>query len=315
VVVVNGRPTTTDVLLAPLNPRPPAPLLVSPGDDSIFSEIPAFTWRTAPYALRYRIEIATDSLFSNLVFFDSTLTDTTLAPTFASDDTSFYWRVRGGNTYGWGPFSVSRSFILNQSGFPPTPVMLFPADDSTISQTYPTFVWRQAPNTQNYLLEISYDSLFAGLILSDSNLIDTTLDWTEPPVDTLYYWRIKGGNNDGWGTYSEVRSFTLSAYTGIADGNSLPLEFGLMQNYPNPFNLETSISFRIPAGGEAQLAIYDLGGRQVRLYTLVGQAGEAWQKITWDGRDARGSEVNSGVYFYRLSSRSSSLGRMMILLK
>ncbi len=58
VVVVNGRPTTTDVLLAPINPRPPAPLLVFPADDSTFSDsLPTFVWRRASFALRYRLEI------------------------------------------------------------------------------------------------------------------------------------------------------------------------------------------------------------------------------------------------------------------
>ncbi len=152
-------------------------------------------------------------------------------------------------------------------------------------------------------------------MLSDSNLTDTVFAWIEPPADTTYYWRVKGGNSNGWGPYSQMRSFTLSSFTGIGGEGSLPSELALAQNYPNPFNLETSISFRIPAGQRGQLAIFDIGGRQVREYSLTGQAGTAWQRVTWDGRDTRGLDVKSGVYFYRLNTRDSSLGRTMILLK
>jgi len=76
----------------------------------------------------------------------------------------------------------------------------------------------------------------------------------------------------------------------------LPKEFVLQQNYPNPFNPETQIRFDLPEAAKIQLAIYNVGGEQVRtLANTFMQAGS--HSITWEGKDANGRQAPSiGVY-------------------
>jgi len=90
---------------------------------------------------------------------------------------------------------------------------------------------------------------------------------------------------------------------------SLPEHFQLGQNYPNPFNQATVIDLKTDAA--AQLAIFDIQGRQVRLIDII-SAGE--HRITWNGTDQAGEPIVSGVYFYRLLGQSMA-GKKMILLK
>lgn len=89
----------------------------------------------------------------------------------------------------------------------------------------------------------------------------------------------------------------------------------LAQNAPNPFNPTTLIEFEVPsADSRATLAIYDLVGRQVRVLVDEGLA-PGIHRARWDGRDASGHGLPSGLYFYRLQVGSDALTRSMLLLK
>jgi len=89
--------------------------------------------------------------------------------------------------------------------------------------------------------------------------------------------------------------------------------FALGQNYPNPFNPSTTITLALHEAGEYRLGIYDLSGRLVREFGESLPAGE--HRIVWDGRDAAGQPVSSGVYLYRLEAGQHSATRRMLLLK
>ncbi len=90
--------------------------------------------------------------------------------------------------------------------------------------------------------------------------------------------------------------------------------FALAQNAPNPFGGSTSLRFAIPAAGRARLSVYDVAGR--RVVDLVDRTLDAGaHTVTWDGRDASGSVVSSGVYLLRLEANGRSLTREMVRLK
>jgi hypothetical protein len=86
----------------------------------------------------------------------------------------------------------------------------------------------------------------------------------------------------------------------------------LEQNIPNPFNPQTAIRFSLPSTAIVRLSIYDVRGARVR--TLVDERldGGAYRE-EWDGRDGRGHEVASGVYFCRLTVGTRTLTRKMVL--
>jgi len=88
----------------------------------------------------------------------------------------------------------------------------------------------------------------------------------------------------------------------------------LTQNAPNPFRPPTSISFELGARGRVRLAIYAVDGRLVR--TLVDRIqGPGAHEAAWDGRDGRGLEQPTGVYFYRLESGGKTAARKLLLIR
>jgi hypothetical protein len=96
--------------------------------------------------------------------------------------------------------------------------------------------------------------------------------------------------------------------------SSLPLEFGLSQNHPNPFNPVTEIDYTLKKPARVTLQIYNVRGQQVK--TLVNEyQSTGFYGIVWDGKNAEGKKVASGIYFYRLEVNGASQTKRMVLLK
>lgn len=88
----------------------------------------------------------------------------------------------------------------------------------------------------------------------------------------------------------------------------------LSQNFPNPFNPATTITYSLPVRARAVVGIYDSeGALVVRLDQGLRDAGV--HQVEWNGRDAAGVAVGSGVYFYRLEGEKNVAPRKMVLLK
>lgn len=100
----------------------------------------------------------------------------------------------------------------------------------------------------------------------------------------------------------------------LSDLNPVPAKFALAQNHPNPFNPETQIGYQLPESGDVSLTIYNLLGQQVHQLVNTSQAA-GFYRVTWNGQDALGRSVASGVYFYRLKTNNFSQTKMMVLLK
>jgi hypothetical protein len=142
----------------------------------------------------------------------------------------------------------------------------------------------------------------------------------------IYAWDLPGAYNEAlapWPTYqANAHRNGLYGYvvpTGITEPEPPQIDATraqLFQNYPNPFNPTTRIAFIVPQGAQEQvtLSIHDVTGARVR--TLVEDTRSPGRYETvWDGRDARGNPVGSGVYFYRLHAGQTSLTKKMVLLK
>jgi hypothetical protein len=90
--------------------------------------------------------------------------------------------------------------------------------------------------------------------------------------------------------------------------------FTLSQNYPNPFNPATSFKFTLPQASLVKIEIFNIVGQKVK--TLLDEEMKAGTYLVeWNGKDERGVDVSSGVYFYRVVAGSFSDIKKMVLLK
>lgn len=98
-----------------------------------------------------------------------------------------------------------------------------------------------------------------------------------------------------------------------------PRKTTLLPNYPNPFNPETWIPYHLAKPAEVSLAIYSVDGKLIRALDLGHQAAGIYESRSraayWDGRNALGEPVASGVYFYTLSAGDFTATRKMLIRK
>ena len=98
-----------------------------------------------------------------------------------------------------------------------------------------------------------------------------------------------------------------------------PKETALLPNYPNPFNPETWIPYQLAEPADVSISIYSADGKLIRTLDLGHQAVGMYESRAraayWDGRNALGEPVASGVYFYTLIAGDFTATRKMLITK
>ena len=98
-----------------------------------------------------------------------------------------------------------------------------------------------------------------------------------------------------------------------------PKETVLLANFPNPFNPETWIPYQLEKPTEVTITIYAINGHAVRTLALGHQATGVYQNRSraayWDGKNAFGEPVASGLYFYTLTADDFTATRKMLIRK
>ena len=120
-------------------------------------------------------------------------------------------------------------------------------------------------------------------------------------------------------SYSLITPRSLVSSSPAFPQAATPAQTGLLANYPNPFNPETWIPYQLATHTDVRILIYDARGILVRRLELGHQPAGIYTSRSraayWDGRNALGERVSSGVYFYQLQADSVSLLRKMVILK
>ncbi len=155
--------------------------------------------------------------------------------------------------------------------------------------------------------------------------IRMTLDDASNGSTCLY--RLTGDtwvNLGGVITENQIQAVTdqLGVFAAVSGSNHLPVtevelqpgEFLLAPNYPNPFNAQTTLRYFLPEDSPVRLNVYNIRGQWIT--TLVNEVQPAaWYSLNWNGLDAAGLSVPSGVYFVRFEAGNISETQKMVLLK
>jgi hypothetical protein len=204
-----------------LNLAPPVPILVSPANNATGQNLSlTLVWNRSAGALSYRVQLALDSMFTNLILNDSTVTDSTRTVSGLNPLTYYWWRVNAkGSGMGVSAFSSAYDFKTIGTPFPVT--LLYPPNNSTNQPVSLTFQWnsateQMAPNgigggkykkfgvvsISNYWFELVSDTVSFANMVRDTTLTDTLKTMNGLNYLTRYYWRVKAKNQTGWGSFS-----------------------------------------------------------------------------------------------------------------
>ena len=116
---------------------------------------------------------------------------------------------------------------------------------------------------------------------------------------------------------TDIRNAFLSLQLRVGDVQ--PQDTLLAQNFPNPFNPETWIPYQLSQATEVKIDIYNVSGHLIRSLDVgwqpVGSYMTPSSAAYWDGKNAVGERVASGIYFYTLQTSDFAATRRMVILK
>jgi len=186
--------------------------------------------------------------------------------------------------------------------------------------------YRNTANIDTSLNTLVTNSWQLSLSLSDSDFESLDIDLLKSPrkengslpdVDFMKPTEgskiINAGTDIGFeflGDAPELGAIEVDYPTNVkSNDKSIPKKMSLFHNYPNPFNPTTNISYEVPYSSNIVITIYDSVGREIK--TLVNEMkGSGTYNVNFDG-----SNLSSGVYFYKLQIDGKSITKRMLLLK
>ncbi|MBI5475676.1 MAG: T9SS type A sorting domain-containing protein [Ignavibacteriales bacterium] len=200
---------------------PFVPVLLEPVDDlGDVSDCMTFKWDSATFASSYRLQVARDSNFSNLIYNDSLIlrvpgVQPSKRVCLLPNATKLYWRVNAKNEIGTSKWSLVRKF---STLYPPSDIILTkPLNGEEAIPLRPTFIWSLPDRANFYQLQVARDTMMVELVFNDSSIVLTSWTIIDPLINyTKYYWRVRGKNSAGWGNWSSTNSFRTTR-VGVAN--------------------------------------------------------------------------------------------------
>jgi len=191
-----------------LMPVPPPLVSPTPGQTGVATS-PTFKWRAGSGPLTYELQLSTSATYSPALH-DTTLSDTSvLFPAPLLNCAAYFWRVRGKNTQGFGPFS-SANFSVSLAT-PAVPVIIQYPDNQTGVPQNATLVFTGRDScTTVYRVQVARDSLFSQIVFN-STVTDTNVVLSNLLGLTTYYWRVRAENASFQSAYTPMRRFTTAA--------------------------------------------------------------------------------------------------------
>ncbi len=199
-----------------------APVLNLPAHNASLSGTPAFSWKAVTGAKKYQFQLDDDDDFGSPIIYSPDVTTLTYTPkTPLPVNTLLYWRVVAKDAAGnAGPWSLVRSITISPP-LPAVPVLTYPANAASISDSTPDLTWNAVPYATTYELKLDEVSTFASpevhSVSSPNYLRTVALN------DGTYYWLVRGKNANGkYGSWSSTRSFKVDTIAPDAPVLNLP---------------------------------------------------------------------------------------------
>jgi flagellar hook capping protein FlgD len=193
------------------------------------------------------------------------------------------------------------------------PGIVVPTDGATVAFTIPV---TEASEGAIQSLAADLSGLPPGsgaTFVVNPSLTSGTFTWTPTASDSGDYFVNFTSSNCLLSDARTTVIHVIGTPTAVEAGESAP-HFRLGQNKPNPFNPSTAIDYSLPRLSATRLVVFDARGAFVR-ELVNSQLSAGPHTAGWDGTDASGNPVASGVYWYRLEADGLRLTKTMVLLR
>lgn len=251
--LTNGVGNTTRPVVLTVAIPPADFALTAPGDQAEGVPVrPAFSWEDSLGATTYRLEVATDEPFGDIVYAAADLEGTTHTPDQdLTAGVQYYWRVTAVNTI--GETRATNAPFRFTTGEPPPPFLLVaPVADATNVALAPDFTWTASGAVDRYRLVVATDAALAVVVADVPDLTGTSHRLSTPLLaGTTYFWSVEAENTAG---RTVATNAPLSFTTGAGPG-----PFTLAQPADQAADVPTSPSFSWTAAAGASSYRLEVG--------------------------------------------------------
>lgn len=169
-------------------------------------------------------------------------------------------------------------------------------------------VWGKGPEATSDF-ELLHE--FSGFTATEQVLeVTPIIPWTE-----IQFIKVETVQSPSWVAWREIEVITnLPTSVSSHQPESLPETITLSHNYPNPFNPATKIQYKLQQTGHVKISILNMKGQLITTLVDERQA-EGDYSVAWNGTDALGKTVASGVYFFQLKTKEFTKVIKMLLMR
>jgi hypothetical protein len=173
-------------------------------------------------------------------------------------------------------------------------------------------VLRATSNNLHSAIKVNTNPISEGTSLGTQTTYNFVDD--EVVMDNTYYFWLESISMNG---FTEAYGPLMAVLGQPADPDNppvIPVATGLHNAYPNPFSSNATLPYSLKDEQTVRFDIYSVKGQLIRSYGSEHKAAGN-HSLSWDGKDANGKEVTSGVYFYRMSAGKYTATRKLMFVK
>ena len=137
---------------------------------------------------------------------------------------------------------------------------------------------------------------------------------TELITDATYYYWLESVSLNGESEYYGPLMITINVAGEEPGIPVLPVETKLFSAFPNPFNPSTNLRYSMKEAGAVRIDVYNVKGQILETFDN-NHSQPGYYQVSWNGRDANGKLVGTGLYFYRMTSGNYTSTKKMIMAK
>lgn len=276
--------------------------LVSPLDNtSNVIQSQNFKWNSVSGAFYYKLQVATDSKFENIIFdkSDITATENEIKNILSLGYKTYFWRVAAVNSGGISQYSEVWQF---QTGLG-APNLISPPNQSTNIPSSVKVTWESFPvDAVNYRVQIAANSFFSKVI-DEGVTLDNNYIFDNLEKGKKYFWHVKAYQGGDSSEYGEKFSFDTEPLTSV-DNKQLEKSISL---YPNPATNYVKIDLNKLGTIPKSIKLYDSQGKILRSFDYKIRSSE--MNYDFDVRD-----LQSGQYFIRLQFEKFTISKRFVKL-
>ncbi|MEI6088925.1 MAG: T9SS type A sorting domain-containing protein [bacterium] len=270
--------------------------LISPVDLSANLELnQIFNWEKGIYEKNYRLQVAKDNDFTNMVFDTIQNKKNDADINNLKNYTKYFWRVRNESDDTLGYWSDIWQYRTRMTDV----ILIYPEDEKTGLDQKIKFKWSSVFGAEYYQLQISKNEQFTDIVYSEDSINSTEHNVPDFEPNKLYYWRVRPWNKESIGSllWSEIWSFRTGE-TSVKD------ESEFIKITPNPAGDFITIALKPSEGFEpsesSAIQIYNTLGEKVM---TVEQTPSSVQRINI-------SDLPKGIYFVKVGGETAKFVKM-----